>query len=61
MNYMDRLNTARRISGGKKGNGKQEGGTFSPRSLYRGLTVPWSNKPGRKRIHPKERRAVESL
>ena len=30
------------------------GATFSPRSLYRGLTVPYSTQPGRKRIHPKE-------
>ena len=30
------------------------GATYSPRSLYRGLTVPFSSAPGRKRIHPKE-------
>ncbi|MBO7662410.1 MAG: hypothetical protein J6U01_03480 [Clostridia bacterium] len=32
------------------------GATYSPRSLYRGLTVPYSNQPGRKRIHPKKAR-----
>ena len=32
------------------------GATYSPRSLYRGLTVPFSTAPGRKRIHPKEAR-----
>lgn len=30
------------------------GATYSPRSLYRGLTVHFSTAPGRKRIHPKE-------
>jgi hypothetical protein len=30
------------------------GATYSPWSLYRGLTVPYSTAPGRKRIHPKE-------
>ena len=30
------------------------GATYSPRSLYRGMTVPYSTAPGRKRIHPKE-------
>ena len=30
------------------------GATYSPRSLFRGLTVPYSTAPGRKRIHPKE-------
>ena len=29
------------------------GATYHPRSLYRGLGVEFSNKPGRKRIHPK--------
>lgn len=32
------------------------GATFSPRSLYRGLKVPFSTAPGRSRIHPKEGR-----
>ena len=30
------------------------GATYSPRSLYRSLTVPYDNKPGKSRIHPKE-------
>ena len=30
------------------------GATYSPRSLYRSLTVPYSNQPGRSRIKPKE-------
>ena len=30
------------------------GATYSPRLLYRSLTVPYSNKPGKSRIHPKQ-------
>jgi len=30
------------------------GATYSPRSLYRSLTVPYSNQLGRSRIKPKE-------
>ena len=30
------------------------GAHYSPRSLYRSMTVPYDNKPGRSRIHPKE-------
>ena len=30
------------------------GATYSPRSLYRGLTVPYSTAQGRNRIHPKK-------
>ena len=30
------------------------GAHYSPRGLFRGLTVEYSNAPGRKRIHPKE-------
>lgn len=30
------------------------GAHYSPRSLYRGLTVPFSSKPGKSRIKPKE-------
>ena len=33
-----------------------EGATYSPRKLYRGLGVAYSSAPGRKRIHPKEGR-----
>mgnify|MGYP006991659686 CR=1 FL=1 len=32
------------------------GATYSPRSLFRGLTVPFSTETGRKWIHPKEAR-----
>lgn len=28
------------------------GATYTPRSLYRGLTVPYSTAPGRKKLHP---------
>ena len=28
------------------------GKTFSPRGLFRGLTVPYSNKPGQKYLYP---------
>ena len=30
------------------------GATYSPRSLYRSMTVPYSNQPGRSRIRPKQ-------
>lgn len=60
MNYLEMLNARRRTqnrartgSGKKDGEGKR---TFHPRKLYRGLTVPWCDAPGRKRIHPKEGR-----
>ena len=33
------------------------GAHYSPRGLYRGLTVPYSTAPGKKRIHKKEARA----
>ena len=55
MNYMARLNAAM-IRGGRGKRTKEKAGTFHPRSLYRGLTVPYSNQPGRKRIHPKKAR-----
>ena len=29
------------------------GATYSPRSLFRSLTVPYDTKPGKSRIHPK--------
>ena len=35
------------------------GATYTPRSLFRGMTVPWNDAPGRKRIHPKEERAAK--
>ena len=35
------------------------GATYSPRKLYRGLTVPYSSEPGKKRIHPKKERKTE--
>ena len=30
------------------------GAHYSPRSLYRSLTVPFSREPGKSRIHPKQ-------
>lgn len=30
------------------------GAVYSPRALYRGLKVPYSSQPGKKRIHPKQ-------
>ena len=34
------------------------GKTFSPRSLFRGLTVPYRNGPGQKYLHPERHRTV---
>ena len=35
-------------------NHPKAGGHYSPRSLFRGLKVPYNTKPGRTRIHKKE-------
>lgn len=32
------------------------GGSFHPRSLFRGLTVPYNTAPGQKYLHPERRR-----
>jgi len=32
------------------------GKSFSPRSLFRGLTVPYNTAPGQKYLHPERRR-----
>ena len=32
------------------------GKSFHPRSLFRGLTVPYSTAPGQKYLHPERRR-----
>ena len=34
------------------------GAHYSPRSLFRGLTVPYSDKPGQKYLHPEKHRNV---
>ena len=54
MNYMARQE-ARRLAQPRKRRNSEKRPTMHPRELYRKLTVPWSNAPGRKRIHPKER------
>ena len=56
MNYLQRLNAMRNAQPRKRMNSDEKRPTFHPRKLYRGLTVPWSNAPGRKRIHPKAER-----
>ena len=56
MNYLERLQAMRKAQPRKRLNPDENKGTYSPRKLYRGLTVPWSNAPGRKRIHPKPAR-----
>ena len=37
-------------------NNPKAGAHYSPRSLYRGLKVPYNTRPGKTRIHPKEER-----
>lgn len=46
----------RRLETQKQQMNPKLGATYHPRSLYRGLTVPYSTAPGRKRIHPKQDR-----
>lgn len=50
----------RRLETQKQQRNQKAGATYHPRSLYRGLTVPYSNVPGRKRIHPKPQRKAET-
>lgn len=40
-------------------NHPKAGAHYSPRSLFRGLTVPYSNKPGQKYLHPERHRTVK--
>ena len=56
MNYLERLQAMRKAQPRKRLNEDEKRPTFHQRKLYRGLTVPWSNAPGRKRIHPKPAR-----
>lgn len=35
------------------------GAHFKPRSLFRGLTVPYSTKPGQKYLYPERRKTVQ--
>lgn len=58
MNYLERLQAMRKAQPRKRLNPDKNKGTYSPRKLYRGLTVPYSNAPGRKRIHPKPQRGT---
>ena len=54
MNYMARQQLARAINARGGGETRAEKkAAYYPRELYRGLKVPYSNAPGRKRIHPK--------
>lgn len=54
MNFLKKLQLRREMNKRTRQPGKEQKGTFHPRKLYRGLTVPWSNAPGRSRIHPKK-------
>jgi len=54
MNYLERLQAMRKAQPRKRMNPDENKGTYSPRKLYRGLTVPYSTAPGRKRIHLKK-------
>lgn len=60
-NYMDTINARRRAGTRIQAKDKEKKGTFHPRALYRGLTVPYSTAPGRKRIHPKPARKQPGL
>ena len=37
------------------------GKTFHPRSLFRGMSVPYSNKPGQKYLHPERHRTIREV
>ena len=37
------------------------GAHYSPRSLFRGLTVPYSDKPGQKYLHPERHRKIREV
>ena len=37
------------------------GAHYSPRSLFRGLTVPYSNEPGQRYLHPERHRKVREV
>ena len=60
MNYMERLQAMRKAQPRKRLNPDKNKATYSQRKLYRGLGVEYSNKPGRKRIHPKPQRKEEN-
>ena len=52
MNYLQRLAMRRAIQQSARLSSEEKRKTMHPRELYRGLTVPYSNAPGRKRLHP---------
>ena len=54
MNYLERLQAMSKAQPRKRLNPDENKGTYSPRKLYRGLTMPYSTAPGRKQIHPKK-------
>lgn len=42
-------------------NHPKAGAHYSPRSLFRGLTVPYSDKPGQKYLYPWRHRKVREV
>ena len=56
MNYLVRLQAALAVQKRIGKDGDEKKASYYPRELYRGLTVPYSTAPGRKRIHPKEKK-----
>ena len=56
MNYLGRLQAARAAQQRNVDRKEERKPSYYPRELYRGLTVPYSTAPGRKRIHQKEPR-----
>ena len=55
MNYLQRLAMRRAIQPSARLSSEEKRKIMHQRELYRGLTVPYSNAPGRKRLHPNRR------
>ena len=37
------------------------GASFHPRSLFRGLTIPFNTSPGQKYLHPERHRKIKEV
>ena len=49
----------RRLETQKQQRNPKAGATYHPRSLYRGLGVEYSNRPGRKYLHPDQHKGKQ--
>ena len=56
MNSMQRQQLGRAMQNRGGNSVTEKKPAYHPRELYRGLKVPYSTAPGRKRIHPKQKR-----